>query len=368
MTKATSSSPFGATRTIGKTLMLSLRNLAAVSGLILLGATAHVTIIHTGGYSGQQAILTLAIAAGVGVGALTIGAAWGSRRRGLALWLVAALLCGEAFGLAMTAERLVTAREAAQAPLREHMARVDKARARVTVAEKALASVSTTPRLQAALTAKATADKAAVDKSAERGCAKNCRELLQAQVDAAAAEVDRARQAIETDRLARMADLKAARGALATMKAPESPSPLADRLGVTAWVLDLVTAALGSMAANGLAVGLLAFAAHGRRHETPEPTGISRKFPKEAPGTRPKPKSPNVVRVLGEIVQPADRKVRVEIEQVLAAYVTVCRAKGVPVAGGDDFVAQAKAFADAAGIRILSSGGKVFWCGVQLVA
>ena len=31
------------------------------------------------------------------------------------------------------------------------------------------------------------------------------------------------------------------------------------------------------------------------------------------------------------------------------------------------FDPQAKA-ADAAGIRVLASGGKVFWCGVQLVA
>jgi hypothetical protein len=33
------------------------------------------------------------------------------------------------------------------------------------------------------------ADEAVLDKSAERGCRENCRQLLQAQVDAAAAEV-----------------------------------------------------------------------------------------------------------------------------------------------------------------------------------
>ena len=34
----------------------------------------------------------------------------------------------------------------------------------------------------------------------------------------------------------------------------------------------------------------------------------------------------------------------------------------------DTFGAQAKAFADAARIRVLTSGGKVFWCGVKLSA
>lgn len=43
------------------------------------------------------------------------------------------------------------------------------------------------------------------------------------------------------------------------------PRPLADRLGMPARLLDLLTAALGSIAANGLAVGLIAFAAHHRQ-------------------------------------------------------------------------------------------------------
>jgi hypothetical protein len=42
--------------------------------------------------------------------------------------------------------------------------------------------------------------------------------------------------------------------------------------------------------------------------------------------------------------------------------------RGAEVASADVFGAQAKAFSDAAGIRILSSGGKLFWCGVKLVA
>lgn len=48
------------------------------------------------------------------------------------------------------------------------------------------------------------------------------------------------------------AELTAARAALWQIKAPASPSPLADRLGVPACALDLVATALGSIAANGL--------------------------------------------------------------------------------------------------------------------
>ena len=65
---------------------------------------------------------------------------------------------------------------------------------------------------------------------------------------------------------------------------------------------------------------------------------------------------------------PANRKARVEIADVLGAYVATCKAHSVVVADSDTFAAQAKAFAEAAGIRVLSSGGKVLWCGVKLVA
>ena len=50
--------------------MGALRATAFVVGLALLGATAHVTIAHTGGYGTPHSVLTIAIAAGVGIGAL----------------------------------------------------------------------------------------------------------------------------------------------------------------------------------------------------------------------------------------------------------------------------------------------------------
>jgi hypothetical protein len=73
-----------------------------------------------------------------------------------------------------------------------------------------------------------------------------------------------------------------------------------------------------------------------------------------------------VVQVLLEVVKPAERRKRVEIADVLAAYVATCKAQGVEVADTETFGAQAKAFAKAAGIHVLSSGGKLYWCGAQL--
>jgi hypothetical protein len=78
------------------------------------------------------------------------------------------------------------------------------------------------------------------------------------EVDAARAEVDATRKRFE-------GDLVDAQVALKRLQVPISATPLADRLGLPAWFLDLLTAGLGSIAANGLACGLIAFAAHDQR-------------------------------------------------------------------------------------------------------
>jgi hypothetical protein len=75
---------------------------------------------------------------------------------------------------------------------------------------------------------------------------------------------------------------------------------------------------------------------------------------------------PNVLGVLADVVAPADRRKRLEIADVFAAYAAACKARGAEVASADVFGTQAKAFTDAAGIRVLASGGKLFWCGVKL--
>ena len=54
-----------------------------------------------------------------------------------------------------------------------------------------------------------------------------------------------------------------AQAAYEALPADASATPFADRLGLPAWTLDVATAVFGSLGANGLAAGLIAFAGHG---------------------------------------------------------------------------------------------------------
>ncbi len=134
-----------------------LRGFAILVGLALLAAACHATITHSGGYGTPHAYLTIAIAAGVGVGALAIGAAWSQRRRALSVAILLALVCGELFGLVMTGERLIDAREAKQAPLRAEALARSNLEQRIARLDAQLASLSS-PRLEAALEAKRRVD------------------------------------------------------------------------------------------------------------------------------------------------------------------------------------------------------------------
>ena len=241
-----------------------MRSVALAAGALIVAATAHVSIMASGGYTSQGAPLQIAVALGLVVGAICVGMAWRKNRRPVAICLVLALLAGETFAIIMTAERIVTSREIAQAPVRDANELRAKATQRVADAKAAVSTTpATSPRLAATMAAKATADAAAIAKSAERGCAANCRSLLQAQVDAAQADVSAARSELEMQRKGARAELDAARVALAGLKPPPSATPLADRLGMAAWALDLLTAALASIAANGLGAALVAFGSHG---------------------------------------------------------------------------------------------------------
>lgn len=245
----------------------AVRFAAGAVGATLLAATAHVTITQTTGYADAHAALILAIAGGVGVGAWSLGHCWNEGRYFLATVTLLAMLSGELFGLVQTGDRIAAHREKQQAPLRTQLAAHTAALDRVAAAGAELeAFPNTTPRLNAAIDKKNAADAAVLAKSAERGCASNCRALLEQQVETAQTEVDAARAAMQRDRARLERELEAARHALADTPAPKaSGTPLADRLGLPAATLDLITAGLGAVGANGLAACLIAFAAHRRR-------------------------------------------------------------------------------------------------------
>jgi hypothetical protein len=249
------------------------RILAMLGGAVLLGAVAHVTVTSTGGYGAPHSYLTLAVAFGVACGSVFSGMAWSAGRYSLAVLFVVCIVGGEAYGVMQTANRLVAASEHTQAPLREYAREYARAKERVEAAEtKAKNLPTTSSRLEKAEKAKAAAIAAVVDKSAEKGCRENCRQLLQAQVNAAAEDVDKARAELENSKREVEQELASAREALGKLEAPVSATPLADRTGIAAWVLDLITASLGSIAANGLACCLMIFGAHhsARRDNRPD--------------------------------------------------------------------------------------------------
>jgi hypothetical protein len=241
------------------------RLLAAIVGLAIIACVANAAIMASGGYGTTAAPLMMALAAGLAVGSLAIGVAWHDGRRAVAFCLVVALAAGEAWSLLLTAERTIAHRDQQQKPLLGAAEARDRAAERLKAAKTAVDHVPTTSaRLQKAEAAKAAADAAVVSKASEKNCRDNCRQLLQAQVDGAAAEVAAARAELEGARAKAGGVVKQAQAALDALPMPQSATPLADRLGIAGWKIDLIVAALASIAANGLAACLLAFAAHGR--------------------------------------------------------------------------------------------------------
>lgn len=179
---------------------------------------------------------------------------------------------------------------------------------------------------------------------------------------------------VATDQAAAL-DTEAARLRKLIEKAPADPSTnplgeaLASILPVTAASAATVQQALVALILELAIAAILAAPELLRpRHTARVPcAGAERSAPDVQKPVTPAA-APNVIKVLADIVKPADRRKRVEIEDVLRIYVEACKQRGADAASLEAFGAQAKAFADAAGIRVLASGGKVFWCGVKLAS
>lgn len=236
--------------------------LAVLVGLSLVAATCHATIEFAGGYRKPYSYVMMAIASGVGIGALVFGASWNQRRRILAGIIAVALLCGEAYGLIMTGERLIAAREEKEARVRAAQLGREDLKAESAGLNVALFALTTSPRLTAAIEMQRAAAQDIKEKAALRGCASNCRKLLEDAREEADQEIADARSALTDARRSIEAKIAAAEAQLATVEVPPSSTPLADRMGIEPWLRDLIAASLGSIAANGLACCLLEFGAH----------------------------------------------------------------------------------------------------------
>ena len=237
---------------------------ATLVGVAIIGCVVHASIMASGGYAAAAAPLMLALGCGLGIGSIAVGIAWSDRRMVGAAGLIVALVAGEALCAHPHGRTHRSYREAQQAPLKADELARTKATQRIMGAEDTIANAAKdTPRLIRALATKKAVDEAVVEKSAEKGCASNCRVLLEQQVAAASTELENARREATAALVVAKQDLADARQALAGLPTRGSASPLADRLGIAGWELDLAAAALASLAANGLAAMLIAFGVHG---------------------------------------------------------------------------------------------------------
>lgn len=243
-----------------------LRSLAIFVGCLIVAATTHVAIISAGGYGSTSAPLQIAVALGLCTASVCTGAAWGDGRWILGFVFLFVMVAGEALAILTTSEVTLAARDAAAAPLVELAKKRSDALGELAAADTASPAPADKSRLQAAEKAKSNAETAVREKAADKACLANCRLLLQSAVDAAQREVAAARAELDErtrNESQRLQDRRtAARAAVASLPPARSATPLADRLRVAAWALDLLIAGLRSIAANGLGAALIAFGAH----------------------------------------------------------------------------------------------------------
>ena len=344
------------------------RGLAALVGCGIIGCVVDAAVMASGGYGAPSARLMIALGTGLAVGSLAVGVAWHNGHRGIAGCLVAALVAGEAWSLFLTAERTIAHRELQQRPLREELQAYARAIERVRSAKTAVdLSPTRSERLQKAEAAKSAADAAVVDKASEKGCLANCRQLLQAQVDAAASELAEARAELRTRWAKAESELATARAEVAAMKEPASATPLADRLGLEGWQVDVTAAALASLAANGLAAFLLAFAAHGRAaHPMPVVTALPSTVEIEATSPPPviRDATKEADRYAGSMFRPK-RTGRVKITDIRQAYRGWCIERGLAPLPDPEIGPALNALFSSVGLRRHGEGADAVIVGME---
>jgi hypothetical protein len=230
---------------------LGVRAVAIVVGLGAIAAVTHGTVMATGGYGFEtNAPMLIALASVQAVLALTVGDCFAKGRYALGVLAILVLVACEVCSFVATANLQLTSLDSNAAPVLEAEAKYKAATARVEAAERSDIVVR-------AEQAKARVGADAMAKSAEKGCATNCRQILEAQVAAAAATVEAARSSFTRE-------LAESRAALASTPLPGSATPLADRTGISAKTLDLLYVGFRGFAVAAGAAVLLAYGAHGQ--------------------------------------------------------------------------------------------------------
>lgn len=231
------------------------RYLAIGVGILILAAATDLAVRKAGGYDSDYSRLLIALAAGVVTGAYILGRAWSVSRK-IAIVILLTLCCGEGYNLWQTAERVMSAREAGRAPSRAALKQHQEAEDALKTAQGAQV---TSARLTLALAAKGEADKAYEKELREGGRCKTICLGLEAKAEASQTEV---KSALAEAEAMKATAISAAKADLAAHPLPASGTASSDETGVPVWVIDLVSAMLLSLGANGLAAGLIAFGAH----------------------------------------------------------------------------------------------------------
>lgn len=272
---------------------MAMRILAGFGGfaVVLIGAWYNITMSEAASLFAPAAAIYLVCALGSGIGGPIVGSAFHRGHAIIGAGLLLFILAGEGYGIITTMDRTVRAEDAAQKPLIQATERHAAALKRLDEANDAVKMLASAEpkslRLDAAKTALSEANKAVTDQSSAKNCLKNCAAMLTATAQAARRELDLAQSAAENDlRAARQRaadDQSAAERIVKANPLPGSASPLADRIGIEPWKIDIAKAVLLSLAINGLGMGFLAFAFHARSHK-PQPTGpdqrnVQRKHP-----------------------------------------------------------------------------------------
>lgn len=351
-----------------------IRIIAGIVGLILVGSAAHGTILASGGYDHPAALVTIALALGVAVGAAAIGTAAGHGRLGLAVAIGLGLAAGEGYGLLSTSERVIVAREAAQAEMRNTQARHDAATKSLLEARdalKAMEAASGVSERQAKAQAAMDAAVAAIrDQASLPGCKENCRQLLTTQAADARRELDAAQadgaKSIKERRETAEKAVTDAEAAVAAAPLASSPTPLADRVGVQPWLLDIIAAVLLSLGVNGLGAALIALAAHGHARGPLQDLTVAKQAASND-NQAPEVTVGRVSRFIGEYIEPAESG-RIEVADLYKAYRAWCQRGGMVAVDMMEFGDRLNEALDVVGIRIRAHKDKVYLVGVEVKA
>lgn len=339
-----------------------MKLLAILVGTILAAASAYALTSTVGGIDTVAGRTVIALALGVVTGSIIVGTL--ADRRTAAIILVA-MLAGEVYSFAGTAERVMAAREAQQAPLREARAKHDAAAGALRTALGGKAAPASRDRLTTAEATQRAAIEAVTATAAAMGCKANCAALLQAQADAAVREVEAARRELaahdeaEAKRIA--TGITAAQAALSAAPMPANASPLSDFLHITPRTLDLLMAACLSLGLNGMAAALIAVGAHGlHRRNVPMPIAKPRLVSSTVPALS--------VIDFGADALEASPGGKLDFAEFSNAYDRAAQVAKKRALTPDEFAEPFKTLCATAGIRTAKRGSKVFLCNVRLAS